>query len=484
MDVLGWPLRVVERLPLRTSSALAAAGLTALEAAGTAMLFLRKAGRERAVLARERGELTVDQVFHQMLRGPLDPALPSRFGNAMQVIDADGRILAATEGLQHGPPLSRIVPPRSRTQIERRLPGRRRTRRGRGTGDRMLLATRIPAEVTHHQHGKAPLMIYLAFPRIPWFGSRRLAAATAVASMAASATVFAIVYRSTVRVLAPMAGIRDEFAEITATDLARRVPVPEPEELKAMAETMNTTLARLETAVSDLRKLTSEASHDLRGPLTSIHLRLENALDEPEADWPRVAADILASVERQEAIVTDLLTLTRLDTGQPLHPQRTDLGALVAAELRRREPTDRIRIVGKLAQRVELDCDRLLVDRLLANLLDNAQRHADGHIEVTLSVETPPGGPATAVLAVADDGDGVPADRQEEIFERFIRLDGSRERDPNGTGLGLPISRDIARAHHGTLTVDSRPGHGARFTARFPLLRGGGDEAGLVRGDH
>ncbi|MGI5330442.1 sensor histidine kinase [Actinomadura nitritigenes] len=465
MGVLGLPLRKVERLPLRTSSALAAAGLTALEAAGTAMLFLRKVGRDRAVLARERGELTVDQVFHQMLRGPLNTTLPSRFGNAIQVIDAGGRILAATEGLENGPPLSRVVPPRARTQVEHRLPGRH----ARGSGDRTLLATRIPAEVTHHQRGKAPLMIYLAFPRVPWFGSRRLAAATAAATVAGAAMVFAIVHRSTVRVLAPMAEIRDEFAEITATDLARRVPVPEPEELKAMAETMNTTLARLDTAVSDLRNLTSEASHDLRGPLTSIRLRLENALADPEAEWPRVAADVLASVERQEAIVTDLLTLTRLDTGQPLHPQRTDLSALVAAELRRREATDRIHIIGKLARRVVLDCDRLLINRLLANLLDNAQRHADSRVEVTLAVDRPPGERAAAVLTVADDGDGVPGDRHDEIFERFTRLDSSRERDPNGTGLGLPISRDIANAHDGTLTVDSRPGHGARFTARLPL---------------
>lgn len=469
VGVLGLPLRKVERLPLRTSSALAAAGLTALEAAGTALLFLRKAGRNRAVLARERGELTVDQLFHQMLRGPLSPTLPSRFGNVIQVIDAGGRILAATEGLENGPPLSRVVPPRARTQVEQRLPGRRRTWPSGGSGDRTLLVTRIPAEVTHHQRGKAPLMIYLAFPRVPWFGSRRLAAATAAATVAAAAMVYAIVHRSTVRVLAPMADIRDEFAEITATDLARRVPVPEPEELKAMAETMNTTLARLDTAVSDLRNLTSEASHDLRGPLTSIRLRLENALADPEARWPRVAADVLASVERQEAIVTDLLTLTRLDTGQPLHPQRTDLSALVAAELRRREATDRIHIIGKLARRVVLDCDRLLLNRLLANLLDNAQRHADSRVEVTLDVDRPPGEQAAAVLTVADDGDGIPGDRQEEIFERFTRLDSSRERDPNGTGLGLPISRDIASAHHGTLTVDSRPGHGARFTTRLPL---------------
>ena len=184
---------------------------------------------------------------------------------------------------------------------------------------------------------------------------------------------------------------------------------------------------------------------------------------------PPQAADVLASVERQEAIVTDLLTLTRLDTGQPLHPQRTDLSALVAAELRRREATDRIHIIGKLARRVVLDCDRLLIDRLLANLLDNAQRHADSRVEVTLDVDRPPGEQAAAVLTVADDGDGIPPDQHEEIFERFTRLDSSRERDPNGTGLGLPISRDIASAHHGTLTVDSRPGHGARFTTRLPL---------------
>jgi len=103
--------------------------------------------------------------------------------------------------------------------------------------------------------------------------------------------------------------------------------------------------------------------------------------------------------------------------------------------------------------------------RILANLIDNAQRHAA--TEVVVSVRT--AGDGQAVLEVADDGDGVPEDQRERIFERFVRLDDARSRDDGGTGLGLAIARDLARQHGGTLTAAVREGRGAVFTLELPV---------------
>jgi signal transduction histidine kinase len=103
--------------------------------------------------------------------------------------------------------------------------------------------------------------------------------------------------------------------------------------------------------------------------------------------------------------------------------------------------------------------------RVLANLLDNAERHARSAVTVTVRRD----GDRAAVVRVADDGDGVPEGDRERIFERFVRLDDARSRDEGGAGLGLAIARDVAVRHGGTLTAGAAPGGGAQFELRLPL---------------
>jgi signal transduction histidine kinase len=158
--------------------------------------------------------------------------------------------------------------------------------------------------------------------------------------------------------------------------------------------------------------------------------------------------------------VTDLLTLARLDAHAPLTREVTDLSRLVDAELNRR--TFRARIVKKLAPNLIIDCDRLRIIRLLANLLDNAERHATSQITVTARAED-----SMAILEVIDDGPGIPAEHQEIVFDRFTRLDSARNRDAGGSGLGLAIARQIAEKHNGTLTIQDSP-RGARFVLHIP----------------
>jgi len=286
------------------------------------------------------------------------------------------------------------------------------------------------------------------------------ACGTGTATAMTAAGTFHVVKRDMTAVDA----IRTELAEITASHLHRRVPVAcnNQEEIKLLAGTVNDTLDRLEGAYKRLRQFTSDASHDLRNPLTAMRAQLEDALMHPDdTDWPKMTGAVLAGVDRLQAIVTDLLTLARLDARAPLDLSATDLGRLVGEELDRH--AYRMEIVRNLRQNVFVDCDRLRITRLLVNLLDNAERHASSRITVTVRCAK-----GVAALEVLDDGAGIALDQRETVFQRFARLDSARSRDAGGTGLGLAIAREIAESHQGTLTIQDSE-RGARFVLRLPV---------------
>ncbi|WP_424534298.1 sensor histidine kinase [Sphaerisporangium viridialbum] len=259
-----------------------------------------------------------------------------------------------------------------------------------------------------------------------------------------------------------MSAISGKLAKITASDLGHRVPVPKyQDELRDLAETANRTLDRAQSAVEQQLRFASDASHDLRSPLTAMRTQIEEALMYPEeTDWPKTATSLLDSVERLEDLVTDLLQIARLDAGISGRHDVISLTDLVRCELDRRPR--RAAVLRHLTPGVIVDGERIGLTRLLNNLLDNAERHADSAITVTLTLEA-----GTAVLEMCDDGEGVAPDQREVIFQRFTRLEASRRKDAGGTGLGLPIARQIAEAHGGTLTIEDSP-RGARFMLRIP----------------
>jgi signal transduction histidine kinase len=210
-------------------------------------------------------------------------------------------------------------------------------------------------------------------------------------------------------------------------------------------------------------RLASVTSHELRNPIAGLRLQLEEALLHPDHVDPRdTIRGALSATDRLEAIVQDLLTMTRLRGGQPAPREPIDLAALVSEEVDAQ--SGRTPVELNADGEVWVQGSRIQLIRLVGNLLSNARRHAA--TAVTVCVGSADG---QAVLAVTDDGNGIePADR-ERVFERFTRLDEGRRRDTGGTGLGLAISRDIARAHRGTLRIEDSP-RGARFVLRLPLL--------------
>jgi signal transduction histidine kinase len=169
----------------------------------------------------------------------------------------------------------------------------------------------------------------------------------------------------------------------------------------------------------------------------------------------------LSITRRLETIVDDLLVLARLRAGDAVAHEPIDLGELVAEEAAAQ--------VGGVPVHVHVDRDvtvqgnRIQLIRVFDNLLANARRHAATKIEATAERAA-----GQAVVTVTDDGDGIAPQDRERVFERFVRLDEGRRREPGGSGLGLAISRDIAHAHNGTLLVEDSP-RGARFVLRLPL---------------
>ncbi|MGK5546758.1 sensor histidine kinase [Streptomyces sp. URMC 127] len=276
------------------------------------------------------------------------------------------------------------------------------------------------------------------------------------------------------RVLRPVEAIRTQFAELSARHLDRRVPVPGTrDEVARLAATMNKTLDQLQAAVDQQRRFVGDASHELRSPLAALRAELEIALAHPEhAQWTAVAEAALGDTRRLQSITTDLLLLARLDaTGTDGLPgaQPVDLTALVREETARRPP-------GPRTLDLHLDAPgpltvggrHTLLARLLGNLLDNAERHAEHTVTVRLGHDP---GRRLAVLHVEDDGPGIPPADRLRVFERFTRLDDARTRATGGTGLGLAIAHHIATVHRGTLAVTDSP-RGARFTTTLPCLPG------------
>ncbi|MET9484983.1 ATP-binding protein [Streptomyces sp. NPDC006638] len=288
-----------------------------------------------------------------------------------------------------------------------------------------------------------------------------------------SALIASSVWYAIGRALHPVEAIRVEFAELTAHHLDRRItPPPKGNEVGRLAATMNSTLDTLQTAIDRHRQFVADASHELRTPLATLRFTLELALTKPHlADLDRTVRDAHNDTVRLENLTDDLLLLARLDiedAGRPVH-KTADLADLVRDEAARRRPPPHLAVEVRISSGLFTVSGRpALLGRLLGNLLDNAERHANSTITIALTRDTRR---HEAVVDVVNDGPVIPAEDHERIFDRFTRLDHSRARDTGdreGSGLGLAIARRVASAHHGTITVNPSPA-GAHFVLRIPL---------------
>lgn len=291
------------------------------------------------------------------------------------------------------------------------------------------------------------------------------------------ALVAVVTWLSVGRALAPVDRMRRQVDEITSATLSRRIDEPPTrDEISRLAATLNGMLDRLDASQDAQQRFISDASHELRSPLASLLQLADVASRYPD----RVTCDELVEAVQEEgarlnAIVGGMLLLARADEHALVPVARdVDLDDLLLTEARRLDEVLRgsaiaVDTTGIRPARVRGDPD--LLSRLVRNIVDNAARHARTRIALRTRME--PRGDADggrwAILAVADDGEGVPEGERERVFDRFVRRDAARGRGAGGAGLGLAIAREITRAHGGTIRLSADPElGGALVEARLP----------------
>ena len=273
------------------------------------------------------------------------------------------------------------------------------------------------------------------------------------------------------RAIRPIEAISATAGKIAAGDLSQRINVADTEsELGRLAGVLNSTFARLEAAFANQSRFTSDASHELRTPVSVILVQTQTALsrERPAAEYRAALEACQRSAKRMRTLAESLLELARLDDGQEgMKRERFDLGRVA------RECVDMIRPLAT-ERNLTLHCDLPVVEctgeaerigRVITNLLTNAVHfnRDRGEIRVTVRAEG-----NTALIVVSDAGEGISAEDLPHIFERFYRADKARSGIQGRTGLGLAICQAIIEASGGTIETASHPGEGSTFTVKLP----------------
>jgi signal transduction histidine kinase len=432
---------------LRTTLiAVLAVGLS-LAVAGSALILLVRASLRESV--ETDAEVRARSIVRELSAGgTFTPGDPEE--EFVQIVDADGSVADSSANVQGRPAIVSIRAGQRTVLDEAPIP------------DGPVLVLGLDATV---RGDRVTLVLGRSLETVSE-ATRAIVGVLAVTIPALLLMVGGLTWILVGRVLSPVEAIRREVDAISSTELHRRVPDPPGhDEIARLAATMNAMLARLEEGHRRERRLVSDASHELRSPISSIRQHAEVALSHPEASTvSELAATILDEDARLQRIVDDLLLLSSLDEGSlRLRSEPVDLDDIVFEEAKRLRVSTPLVIDTASVSGGRVIGDRTKLDRLVRNLTENAARHARAAVRLSLREAD-----GRVVFAVEDDGPGVPVAERDRIFERFVRLDDARARDSGGSGLGLSIVHDLAIAHGATVAVsDGDPG-GARFEVSFP----------------
>jgi len=275
------------------------------------------------------------------------------------------------------------------------------------------------------------------------------------------------------RALAPIDHLASEAQRITADRLHERLAVPnERDEIGRLTGVINETFARLESSFDQLRRFTADSSHELRTPLAVVRTIGEAALAERRspAEYEEAIGSMLEEVDRMSGLVDTLLRLSHGDAGTVRLARETlDLGHLardVAGSLGILAEESAQRLTVEATGGVFVNADRLVLREAVTNILDNAIKHSPRESNVSVRVERHRD---HAVLTIGDEGEGIPPEHRERIFDRFFRIDEARSREGGGAGLGLAIAKWAVEVHGGHISVHDAPGKGAEFRISLPL---------------
>lgn len=343
----------------------------------------------------------------------------------------------------------------------------------------------IGAPVRSETAGSDQIELYYVFPLTQEAESLGLIRSTVVISgLALTMFVVGIGVLVTRLVVDPVRRAAGTAQRLAEGDLEERMTVRGEDDLARLATSFNAMADSLQRQITQLeglsqlqQRFTSDVSHELRTPLTTVQMAAD-VLHEARGDFPahvaRSAELLRAELDRFEALLTDLLEISRYDAGAAvLEAEAADLGALVARVAAAMHPLAERHgcelVVDRPDGAVVAEVDARRVERILRNLVGNAIEHGAGRpVEIRLAANR-----TAAAIAVRDHGVGLSSADAQHVFDRFWRADPSRVRSVGGSGLGLSISLEDARLHGGWLQVWGQPGAGAQFRLTLPLTAGG-----------
>ena len=454
--------RTGQRIGVRARSVIVAVVVVfaALVVGGAVLLYTLENDLEQTATANARARAS--EVVAQLSTDGLDAtgeaiSQRTRGNSVLQILDADGTVIAASSNDLSRDPMSSQRPEVGEyTDAEADLDDIEHGAGGEWTV--VTTATRLD-DVTYFVQSAVPIGIQRdTIETVAVF----LLAGTPLLLGSVAVAVWMLVGRA----LRSVESIRSTVAEIDSHRLTDRVAVPPTrDEIAALAATMNTMLDRLQVSDAAQRAFVSDASHELRSPLATLTSAGELAVTAAPERQTALLETMNLEIARLRGLVENLMTLARADT-QELAAQRAevDLDDLLGEELRRLRLTGGVRVVVEMAPARVLG-DQQSLGQALRNVVDNAARHARTTVRLVLTVTA-----TDAIVWVDNDGPTIPVEDRERVFERFVRLDEARTRDVGGSGLGLAISRAALRAHGGDARVVDGPDGWCRFELRLPRV--------------
>ncbi len=422
------------------------------------LVVVLRLGLERA--SDEAVLQTAQEVVALIDTGRLPDPIPAGGTTLVQVVDQQGRVLAASAGTD------RLVPvlPAGELAAARGGPITMDGARFGVLGPVRVVALTADSQNAGGQDDASTVVV--AEPAGDIDDAVRVARTTLIVGFAVLlALLAAVAWRLVGATLRPVESLRAGAEKITGTGSTDTLPLPDSaDEIRRLAETLNDMLRRLESSRRRQRAFVADAAHELRSPLTSLRTQLEVGAatgDDPDT------ADLLAEVERMTALVDDLLLLAKLDDAAPPPRELLDVGDL-AEQAVKRYAGQHVPVTAQVSSAPLVLANPGAVQRVLANLLDNAVRHAASAVVVAVCT----GADGGVLISVTDDGPGIPVQDRDRVFERFSRLHDARDRGTGGSGLGLAIVRELVSQQGGSIlladAVEGADPPGLRAEVRFP----------------
>lgn len=271
----------------------------------------------------------------------------------------------------------------------------------------------------------------------------------------------------------PFTKITKSLEEVKDGIYEQEISIPDYTETQLLADAYNRMLNRMKLQEESRQEFVSNVSHELKTPITSMKVLADSLLaqeDVPVELYKEFMTDIAEEIDRENTIITDLLSLVKMDRkSSDVHIEEININQLIELILKRLRPIAakrNIELVLESFKPITAEADKTKLTLALSNLVENGIKYnrEEGWVHVSLNVDS-----KYFYVKVEDSGMGIPEEAQEHIFERFYRVDKSHSREIGGTGLGLAITRSAVLMHHGAIKVYSKEGEGTTFTVRIPL---------------